>query len=32
MHPLTNPGPDPIFRIVHTTDFTEPSQTAFLHA
>jgi nucleotide-binding universal stress UspA family protein len=32
MHSLPNPGPDPIFRIVHTTDFTGPSQTAFIHA
>lgn len=32
MHSLPDPGPDPIFRIVHTTDFTGPSQTAFIHA
>jgi nucleotide-binding universal stress UspA family protein len=32
MHAVPNPGPDPNFRIVHTTDFTGPSQTAFIHA
>jgi nucleotide-binding universal stress UspA family protein len=32
MHSLPNPDPDPIFRIVHTTDFSGPSQIAFVHA
>lgn len=32
MHVVPNQGPDPNFRIVHTTDFTGPSQTAFIHA
>jgi nucleotide-binding universal stress UspA family protein len=32
MNSSPNPGPDPVLRIVHTTDFSAASQFAFVHA